>query len=313
MTYVVSEKKMYFYSAYGLGIHSELMIPELVQMDSSADVKIHIIFDGNLDPYRTTNAIEKRWDLDLNFESATFFVEDVGAFLITDGNRIVILPAPGYSEQIIRLYLLGTVMSILLYQRKLLVLHGSIVEINQRAAIFLGASGAGKSTTTAALFASGHRILADDIAAIDPKKSPMMAAAGSPQIKVGPEVAKSLGFEVESLHELHPFEKKRGYRFHKDFSLDALPIQHLYVLGFGEKISAIPLKSQDAVIELIRHSRPTTLQFCGGIPHFLQCVQLAKAFPVYRLERPHSLDMLPEFSKFVEAHMQNQKPQLSAA
>lgn len=298
---------MYSYSAYGVGIYSELLIPELVQTDVLEDVRVELIHDGNLDIYRTPKVDERKWDLDLDSKSSVFFIDEVGVFLISDGNRIKIIPAPSCSEQTIRLYLLGTVMSILLYQRGLLVLHGSVVEIGQRAAIFLGASGAGKSTTTAALQANGHRILADDIAAIDPSHSPVMVAAGSPQIKLGTEVIETLGYESKTLHPLHSLKGKKGYRFHNDFSLKALPVHRIYVLTFGSEFCISALKPQDAVIELVRHSRPTTLKFCGGAHHFLQCAQLAKVFPVYRLERPRSIEMLPQFSKFVEVHSLEQE------
>lgn len=304
---------MYSYTAYGLRIHSELLIPEFIGTsdNESVDAAIHFVPHANLEPYRNTTVLQRKWDLDLSDKSAVFYVEEVGAFTISDGNSIMIMPAPECTEEIIRLYLLGTVMSILLYQRGLLVLHGSVVEIEHRAAIFLGASGAGKSTTTVALHNHGHRILADDIAAIDMRRTPMTVAAGSPQIKVGPEVAKTLGYDFDSLHQLHPLERKRGYRFQEDFSLNPLSVQRIYVLDFGEDMKATALTLQNAVIELVRHSRPTTLKFCGGMAHFLQCVQLAKAFPVYRLERPRSLERLSEFSTFIDSHAHNHNLELS--
>lgn len=304
---------MYSYVAYGMGIHSELLMPEFIQANANEDVVIRVDAGGDLAQYRTAKVDERKWDLSLDARTANFFIEDVGVFLIRNGSQVTIIPAPECSEQVIRLYLLGTVMSILLYQRGQLVLHGSTVEIEQQAVVFLGTSGAGKSTTTVALHASGHRILADDIAAIDPQQRPMSVAAGSPQIKVGPGAAKILGYDFDSLHELHPLEPKRGYRFKENFSLEALPIRRIYVLGFGDGFRATPLKTQDATIELIRHSRPTTLKFCGGKTHFLQCAELAKALPVYRLERPCSLDLLSEFSSFIEHHVRDDSFKLLTA
>ena len=66
------------------------------------------------------------------------------------GNRISFSPAAGAEETAVRLYLLGTCMGALLFQRKLLPLHGSAVVINGKAYAFVGDSGAGKSTLAAA-------------------------------------------------------------------------------------------------------------------------------------------------------------------
>jgi hypothetical protein len=47
-------------------------------------------------------------------------------------------------------------------------MHASAVEVDGRAAVFAGVSGAGKSTTAAALASRGHRYLADDFVGLDP-------------------------------------------------------------------------------------------------------------------------------------------------
>ena len=56
-------------------------------------------------------------------------------------------------------------------------------------------------------------------------------------------------------------------------------------------------------MELVRHSRPTTLYYNGGASHFLQCATLAKECTIYRLIRPRNLSLLPELVKLVEEHV----------
>ncbi|MBE9213101.1 serine kinase [Plectonema cf. radiosum LEGE 06105] len=293
------------YYAYGLTIHSEICIPEFVcaELDAVAsDVTVCVKHGISLDNYLASEILNQYGYLNITLKTATVFVQGMGLIFVEDGNKIVIIPQPDASEEIIRLYLVGTVMAILLYQRGLLVLHGSAVEIEGNCAIFLGASGAGKSSTIAALNAHGYSIIADDVAAVNTTKKPNTVYPAFPQIKLGSELCTSLGYDFDSLHFLG-LEEKRGYRLKQGFNRTPLPIRRIYTLAFGEEFSITPLKPQEAVIELIRHSRPTTLYHNGGASHFLQCAALAKECTIHRLVRPRNLSLLPELVKLVEEHV----------
>ncbi|WP_404366249.1 hypothetical protein AB5I39_10505 [Sphingomonas sp. MMS24-J45] len=94
-------------------------------------------------------------------------IRDVGAFLVEGGRHVTVAAAPGVSEPKLALFLLGTVFGFLCHQRGLFPLHASTIEIGGRAFSFAGDSGAGKSTTAAALIELGHTLLSDDISVID--------------------------------------------------------------------------------------------------------------------------------------------------
>ena len=50
-----------------------------------------------------------------------------------------------------------------------LLIHGAVIEREDRAVVMPGVSGAGKSTLTAALVANGWRLLSDEVAISDPR------------------------------------------------------------------------------------------------------------------------------------------------
>jgi len=103
-------------------------------------------------------------------------IPDVAWFLLSDGCQITVDLAPGAERADAAIFLIGTVFGILLHQRGRIVLHASAVKVNGKAVLFLGASGAGKSTMAAALGSHGYPLISDDLCAIS------LAPGGSPVV-----------------------------------------------------------------------------------------------------------------------------------
>ena len=299
---------MFSYYAYGLGIHSEIEIPEFIETSTEKDVAITVNKDSSIADYLPPEAIEQRWALHLNRDRATVYVKETGVFLINNGQKIVFIPALEASEQVTRFYVVGTVMAILLYQRQFLVLHGSVIDIDGEAVIFLGNSGDGKSSTAAALHAAGYKLVNDDVAPITLGDRPAFLQPGFPQIKMSPETANALGYDFESLPLIHPQESKRGYRPQHNFSRSPLAIKRIYVLDYGAEFASTPIASSLATMELSRHSRPTTLYHRGDALHFFQCADLVKEQTIYRLQRPKNLKLLPKIADFISQDLFQNQP-----
>lgn len=294
---------MFSYYAYGLGIQSELEISEFVSIPAGSDVTIVVDRDASISDHLPEEAIEQSWAMHLTRETAIVYVRDTGVFLIENGNKIVLIPAPEASAKVIRFYIVGTVMAILLYQRKFLVLHGSVINIDGEAVIFLGNSGDGKSSTAAALHAAGYQLVNDDVAPIVVGDRPALLQPGFPQIKLSPETAETLGYDFASLPLIHPQESKRGYRPQHNFSRSPLKIKRIYVLAYGDEFASTPISASLATMELSRHSRPTTLYQRGDALHFFQCADLVKEQTIYRLQRPKDLKLLPQITDFINCDL----------
>lgn len=291
---------MFTYFAYGLTIRSELPIPEFLPTQAEPDVTLHIQKNSAPHTYLPAEAIAQPWCILVKPEEIIFYLKDTATFLIQSGQKVVVVPADGTSEQMLRLYITGLIMAIVLYQRGLLVLHASVVDIHRGAVAFLGESGQGKSSTAAMFCTYGHGFLADDVAGVTLGQECAAIASGFPQIKLSQEVALALGYDFDTLLELHPLEPKRGYRLERGFLQVPRPIRRIYVLSNANELAIEPLNYREAVIELARHSRPTTLGFSGGASHFYQCAALAKECGVYRLSRPRDLTVLPDLVPLVE-------------
>lgn len=301
---------MFSYYAYGVGICSEIEIPEFVSTPCEPNVTVTINREALLTDYLSEEILENAWAMQLSREKALVYIKGLGVFLIKDGSKIVWTPAPEADPQIARFYLVGTVMAILLYQRQFLVLHGSVIEIDGEAVIFLGNSGDGKSSTAAALHAAGYRLINDDVAPVTIGDGAASLQPGFPQIKMSPETANALGYDFDSLPLIHPQETKRGYRPQHNFSRSPLTIKRIYVLDYGTEFASTPIAPSLATMELSRHSRPTTLYQRGDALHFFQCANLVKEQTIYRLQRPKDLKLLPKIADFVSQDLLQNQPAL---
>ena len=300
---------MFSYYAYGLRIHSEIAIPEFTTDSGSPDVTLTIDCDTPISNYIPETVVKQAWAMHVSRKQGLVYVQDTGLYLINEGNKIVFIPAPGVSQEIVRFYVVGTVMSILLYQREFLVLHGSVIDVEGEAVIFLGNSGDGKSTTAAALHAAGYKLFNDDVAPITlGEDHRAFLLPGFPQIKMSLETAEALDYDFDSLPIIHPKSVKRGYRPQHDFSRSPLNIKRIYVLDYGTEFASTPIPASLATMELVRHSRPTTLYQRGDALHFFQCANLVKEQTIYRLQRPKSLKLLPKIADFVRQDLVLNQP-----
>ena len=146
----------YKYFAYGLHIFSEVLLPELRE-DAALNPDVEIKC-GKLDHF-----IHDFW---ATGDEAYHNYPNVCSFMVCHGKVITVDPVPGADDRLIRLYLLGRILGILLHQRGLLVLHGSAVSLDGAAVAFIGGCGSGKSTIAASLIRRKRPIIADDLVVI---------------------------------------------------------------------------------------------------------------------------------------------------
>jgi hypothetical protein len=206
------------------------------------------------------------------------------------GEAIVIDPVPGADERLLRQFVLGPGLALILVQRGYPTLHASAVEVDGVAVALLGPAGCGKSTTAAALHARGHRLVADDALAIEWAGSSPMVIPGFPCIKLWPEAARSLGVPDEAMTMLYPHLDKRAWPVNGNFATDRVPLRRVYVLADGPEVEIEPLRPAEAVIELIRHAHGVvSLHDFDAATRLKQTSRLVAALSVRRLRRPLAL------------------------
>ena len=296
---------MYKYTAYGLGIHSAMPLPELPTQTASAEVTI----DYQTIDWQPPECIEGPRYWHIEGESAYFYWKYGGKFLVRNGTEIIVDPIPNLEEDyIIRQPILGPLLGMILHQRNYLILHASGVKVGDRACLFLGVKGQGKSTMAATLYGQGYQMMVDDVAAIAFRdNSNPILLPGFPQIKLWPDSVKSaLGDTPESFSKIHPLIEKRARPTFDGFFSKPLPLQRIYILRSGSNLEIKQLNPQEAISSLIGNSYiPMTLedkfsQLNNVAQHFRQTANLINQVTVCSLERPRSLDRLSEVVNLIE-------------
>lgn len=280
---------MHRYHAFGLGIASDILLPELVAGDPATGIALTIRHADPPDAWETdlTEACACR---SMDETRAVFTWKTAGRFLVEHGTTITVWPATGASPESLRLCLLGPVLATALIQRGFLVLHGSAVVALGQGIAFLGGSGKGKSTLAASLGQRGCPLLADDILAVffDERQRPW-AWPGSPHMRLWPDAIAHLGVNAESLPRVHAGGEKRSFRPAQPFSLAAVPLARLYLLSRGSAVNVRLFSPRQAVVAIMRHSFLSQIGLECPLPgDFLNCLRLAHAIPLCKLKRPLS-------------------------
>jgi hypothetical protein len=131
-------------------------------------------------------------------------------------------------------YLFGPILGLLLRLRGVTCLHASAVAFKDHSVAFVGAAGAGKSTTAAAFARQGYGILSDDIVALVERDGAFQVMPAYPHLSLWPESVKMLYGSSEALPRFVPdWEKRRlvlGNRGTR-FESRPLPLGAIYILG----------------------------------------------------------------------------------
>lgn len=174
------------------------MLPSLDPVDAviqTDDVlRIHL---GEVPPEGIESPKFKKSFTQIKEHVVWFDVPNIARFLVTNGKDIMVEPYTDVDEDTLAIYILGSCMGAILHQRGLLVLHANAIEISQGVAIlFVGDSGAGKSTAAAQFQQQGYKVLSDDVVAIDEQGC---VINGLPYIKLWQQTLQNLNIPHSNL------------------------------------------------------------------------------------------------------------------
>ena len=283
---------------YGLVAESDWLLPECLPADQLAVPDIFIINglvpkDG-IDPLSKDmyeQSIESEFWLD---------VEEVARYWIRHGNEIIIEPYPDVDEESIRVFLLGSALGALLFQRGLLLIHGNAIEVNDACVVCVGDSGAGKSTLAAAFLQDGYRLLADDVV---PVTADGLATPGFPRIKLWGDTARQLGIDTSGLRRIMPDMDKYNVPLGDRYCNTPLPVKWVYVLEPSERsdFGLLPYEGMSRFEPL--HENTYRVHFLEAMAlkpqHLQQVAKLAGNIRMAKIQRPQSGFRIDELVQFI--------------
>ena len=297
---------MYTYVGFGMHIRSELEFPELMPSDS-ADSDIYI----SRSSLRTELAVERNMDQSFfEWQDGVFLfhVPSIGAFAARGGRSIEADLYPNYDEKGMRSFMLNTMLPAVLAQRQQVLMHGSSVIIGDRLALFLGTSGAGKSSTVAELRRRGYTIFCDDVFVLLPPASAdptVYALASYPMMKLKKDTIEAVGDEKNTdSSPIRDSGEKFAQYFHESFQTKPLPVGHVFLLSPGPDHSAYaarPVTGMQAFQALSRntyrsnfmHERALQRLHAESLSHLIQHTEILE------LTRPIEGSDIRSFADFI--------------
>lgn len=297
------------YRAFGLAIASTLPLAELSpgDADDPVDLSIELGSVGEPLPRQEDGVVARLFQEDGHFLAWP----GIAAFRILGTDRIIVEPHHDAPLAYLAFPLLGPIFGLLLHLRGLLVLHASAVKIGGSGAVFVGDKMAGKSTTAAAFLRAGHRLLTDDLLAIDLSKpdTPLILPAFA-QLKLSREASTAVQVPgSEELPLVFPLFEKHQHRLHRQFGHEVVPAGRVHVLQRGgTEPGWLALSGVDAMRAVMRFSYiirfgKIALPGHAEAEHMKRCAALARAIDVGTLVIPADLDRLEETVAFVNREM----------
>lgn len=277
----------YNYRIFGINVASEFNLPQLMSTEGETEV---LIQNGKV-PDTIPDAVAKADFFQASKSELIFSVKNVGRYYIRQGKNIIIEPASGHSEQLLSLYLLGSAMGALLFQRGVVPVHGSAVVVKNKSIIITGGSGAGKSSLTLAFRKRGFPFLTDDIAALKRDEDGWVYVQPAyPQQKLWRDCIENVGEDATDLEQINTDKSK--YFFPACSGFCESPVR------LGTICEIVPSDCDHVELQVISGVEKLNILmknvyryqvsgfFWSGEEVFSKCLDIANKVDVFRLVRP---------------------------
>lgn len=203
--------------------------------------------------------------------------------------------------------LVGSVMGCALRLQGIPCLHASVIAVDNCAIAFIGAKGAGKSTTAAALAQRGQPILSEEIAAFSLVETDFIVQPGYPRLRLWTPSIDYLGLSSTFLKRIFRAREKRYVELTTEKGASAwrfqdkpLPLAAIYILQNRQSELATPyiesIPTELGLMHLMAHRYPKflTVEQDYVTREFAFLSSLAARIPIKKVYRPDNFIKLPE-------------------
>ena len=286
------------YQLFGWRVQSALPLPELLPWRGDARAPDLIVEMGAVPP-PGQDLPSFSPAIQIGSTGVRVAIPAVATYWVEAGQRVVIEPILPEDAPDIRVFLLGTVLAILCFQRGLLPLHASAVDIGGRVLLLSGISGAGKSTLAAAFSARGYRLLSDDLCALEVHEGqPLRILPAFPRVKLWRDSAEQLQVAFAGLERSREeLEKYHVPLAEALFQPNALPPAHIVLLRTEHAPEEHPPRRLVGVEALRRHDLVHRWRLGMALGYqaliFKAMARLIAAVPVVEVARGDDLADLP--------------------
>jgi hypothetical protein len=298
----------YSYIVAGMTVRSEIALPELLPYSlESNEPDIEISFAPV--PEELPQAAAASFQAEIADNEVLLKIPDVARYHVRAGHQILVEAEPDVLAKDLRLFLLGSALGAIYFQRGYFPLHASVVVMNENAVAFTGDSGAGKSTMAAWMNAQGYPLLCDDVCVVrfDEQDNPL-AYSGFPRLKLWDDALNAFDIDASKLQSDYSRANKYHLPVSGRFWNDPVPLRHINILQFSDSASEPRIEDikPAQAVHLLRNNT-YRFQYISGLglteSHFLDCVKLARSTGLHFLTRSKQHAALSGCQKLIERQM----------
>ena len=293
------------YTAYGLRLRSAVALP-FIHLPEGLEGEPDVVIRFGAVPASLPAPVDKRQLWETMSGRFLLSIDGVARYLVADG-RDVLVERRGGSDHDIGVYLTGSVLGALLQQRGVATLHASAVETQTGAVLFLGRSGAGKSSLLAAMVKRGYPMMADDVSGVvlDAGRPTLLPAFPSVRLwadalsqlawwpRAGARVLEGMDKHLTPIDEFHA-------------SLRTLRACFVLLADDRSDVDLRATTRKDAFLRLSEYTyRKQYLAGMGRAANHFRIVQaIAKRLPVFCAMRPMHSFQLRSLEEKIDDHLE---------
>lgn len=304
---------MKYYQIYGLNVESDFELLEAHEIDQPSEIQVTIVQGDIEEKYTEPMAIEYEMEIGYGFvhheetwTCARF--RGLATFMIRNGAQINYHLYEGYNRIHVNELIMDYCLGILLYQRNMLMIHGSGIYYKGKALIISGESGAGKSSLSDEMLERGYQLMADDIVAVDQKSENIYAYPAFPMRKLCVDAVMRKGLDKSTLIPIPDLEREKyGLILEHEYYAQEVLLGAMVIIRKGnvespvleEVVGADKLKYLTA--NFIRKELFNKVSYVKVT--LMKALKVANSIPIYILTRPEDKLTVKEQADLVEKNI----------
>ncbi len=238
---------MYRYILYGMCVVTDMEFPQLVPYSGEVGYPEITMLEGEI-----PDEIQERTDVKYEFGMEYTWLKNKTLYIVVEkGERITYCLTGGGTPAYAGTSPRGWGMAMPALPRGRLPIHCSAVADENGAILIAGESGAGKSTLTAAFLEAGYRLMADDMAYVQPRKGELaLASPAFPYQKLCRNVIEQKKIPYDNLIYIDEDKDKFLVPYGKEFRTDSVPVVGFLLLAIEKGVlenNAVKCKEIDGL------------------------------------------------------------------
>ena len=278
------------YYVYGLNIKSEIEIEEFVKLENINNEDVVYISYGKMSD-EIKEEIKQGKRITLSDNKIWFHINDIATYCVSNGNKVEVELCDNADMKLMKIYVMCSCLGFIMLQRNMVAIHGGVIEIDNKAVIFTGDRGAGKSTLTTALRERGYKFISDDVAGVKIDKVPYVMP-GFPYQKLCESAMDKFGYDKERYTSfMSDKEVKYVVPALDEFVYEGRELVTIVKLTVGDvdEVTIEELRGSEKLNNIIENIyRGEYIKHLGKMDpiYFKQCIDIAKNIRFFKITRP---------------------------